>query len=155
VIPEARARAVAEELEALLESAQRNPDMPVAALAIMNDEARAIRSEHRIGREEAAGELHFVRIGRDRLERNRLQPVARRVGAVEHRENAGHRERGALVKRADARMRVRRAHDARVRLPGKIDVVGVATLAAQETIVFLAAERLSDPSRRFFQAWAG
>ena len=33
--------------------------------------------------------------------------------------------------------------------------LAVADFAKQRKVVFLAAERLSDPSRRFFQAWAG
>jgi len=41
-------------------------------------------------------------------------------------------------------MRVRAAHDVRVRLPGLVDVVGVAAGAAQELRVFRALDALTN-----------
>src|SRR5262249_56635416 len=64
--------------------------------------------------------------------------------AGEDAEHARHRLRRSRVDGFDAPMRDARAQDVRVRLVGQADVVGVTALPAQESVIFLADQGLTD-----------
>src|SRR5205807_10060949 len=64
------------------------------------------------------------------------------------RQHPGHALRPLGVDALQPPMRVRAAHDVRVRLPGLVDVVGVAAGAAQELRVFRALDALADAVSR-------
>ena len=98
-----------------------------------------------------AGELHVVARLRQRIVRDRPKAVGLAIGAGEHAEHAGHRQRAGLVDRDDARMGVRRAHHRRVSLPGKIEVVGEAALADEQPRVFVARPGLPDEAEAGFR----
>ena len=67
------------------------------------------------------------------------------IGAGEDRERAGRLQGRFGVDARDLCVGVHRAHDDRVRLPGKIDVVVKATLALDEADVLEPLDRLPDP----------
>ena len=89
------------------------------------------------------GELHVVARLRQRIVRDGAEAVGLAIGAGEHAEHAGQRQRSGLVDRDDARMGVRRAHHRRVGLPGKIEIVGEAALADDQPRVFVARHGLA------------
>src|SRR4030095_9567950 len=73
------------------------------------------------------------------------QPVdTGQVLARVHGDDAGRRLGLARVDLPDLRVRVRRAQEMRVRVIGRIDVVGVLSRAGEETVVFLALDRRAD-----------
>ena len=87
----------------------------------------------------------------------RLSPSASASCAGEHREHARHGARLRRIDRADARVRVRRAHHGRVGLAGKIEIVAVAAASSDEPQIFLAANRVSDTcvhDAYAFNVWA-
>jgi natural product biosynthesis luciferase-like monooxygenase protein len=100
VIPEARARAVAHELEALLDSAQRNPGASVATLAIMNDEARAsvVAEPNRTLRDVRASCIH--RLIEEQVARTPEQPAV-----VFENETLSYRELDARANRLARHLR--------------------------------------------------
>ena len=67
------------------------------------------------------------------------------LGAVQNGEHARHARSLLAVDRFDGGVRVRRANEVSVSLARPIDVVGVVTLAGNETLVFLAAHRGANP----------
>ncbi len=98
-------------------------------------EAAMRRGEHRRAVGTLARERH----------RHRAEPVAREVGAREHREDAGRRRGRGRIDRPDPRVGVHRAHDDGVGLAGKVHVRVEAALAAQEPDVLEPLDPLSDP----------
>jgi hypothetical protein len=72
------------------------------------------------------------------------EAVGGRVAAGQHREHAGQGERGGGIDRADARVRVRRAHEGGVDLAGQGDVVAEAPAAGDQARILLARERLAE-----------
>jgi hypothetical protein len=77
------------------------------------------------------------------------EAVGGRVPPGQRREHAGQGERGSVIDRADARVRVRRAHEGGVDLAGQADVVAEAPAAGDQTRILLARERLAEaPGRR-------
>ena len=97
------------------------------------------------------GELHVVARLRQRIVRDGAEVVGRAIGAGEHAEHAGHRQRARLVDRDDARMGVRRAHHRRVGLAGKTEIVGEAALADDQPRVFVARHGLADEAEAGFR----
>jgi hypothetical protein len=71
--------------------------------------------------------------------------VGLEIGAGEDGEDAGPGQGGGRVDRLDAGMRVGRAQDGRVGLPGKIDVIEIATAAGEQSQILLADNRLTHP----------
>ncbi len=71
----------------------------------------------------------------------------RKIRAGQHRDDAGHAGRGLGVDLFDFRVRMRRTDEIDVGLARTIDVVRVLTLAGNETKIFLAANRSTDPGR--------
>ena len=76
--------------------------------------------------------------------RDRPEPVGDIVGADQHCERTGCGECCSLVDRDEARVRVWRAHEHRVRHSAQCDVVGKAASADQQPEIFLAPHRLPD-----------
>jgi hypothetical protein len=73
----------------------------------------------------------------------------REVGAGPDAQHARHRLRGCGVDAANDAVRVAGAHDPGIDLAGQREIVGVFTLAADQRVVFLAADRL--PNAEFLQ----
>ena len=71
--------------------------------------------------------------------------VVRQVRAGPDAEHAGHCTRGTGVDIADHAMGMGAPDDPGMGLPGELEIIGVPALAADQRIVFLAADRLSDP----------
>ena len=97
------------------------------------------------------GELHVVARLRQRIVPDRAEAVGVAIGAGEHPEHAGQRQRSGLVDRDDARMGVRRAHHRRIGLAGKIEIVGEAALADDQPRVFGARPGLPDVAEAGFR----
>ena len=76
--------------------------------------------------------------------RDGIAAVGQKIGAGEDRDHARRFFRAALVDRADARMRVRRAHDRRERHVRQHDVRKIAPAAGEKAQILLARNRLSD-----------
>ena len=113
------------------------------------DEAHLVRGQREMRRDEdlravAVGEEDVRRARRERPVRDGFQTVAQRVGAGEHGEHAGERERLRGVDRDDARVRVRRAQHGGPGLAGEVDVVAEAAAAGEQARVLLARDRLAD-----------
>jgi hypothetical protein len=70
--------------------------------------------------------------------------VRRVVRAGEDRDHAGRLRRARGIDRPDARVRVRRPHDERIRLAREVHVIGVAPEALDEARVFDTAHGLPD-----------
>ncbi len=85
------------------------------------------------------------RAGAERRQRRR---VLGDVLAGDDANDAGQRLGRRRVDRDDLRVRVRAAHDRRVRHAGQLDVVEVAALAAQEARVLDAVDALAEPAAR-------
>ena len=66
------------------------------------------------------------------------------IRAGEHRDHARRGARRRDVDAPDPRVRVGRAHEARVRLAGQVDVVAVAAVADEQARVVLAEDRLAE-----------
>jgi len=79
--------------------------------------------------------------------RDRPKPVGEVIGAAQHREHAGCRERRLLVDRDDAGMGMRRAHDHSVGHTRQRDVVAKAAISGQEATILLTPHRLTDAVR--------
>ena len=77
-------------------------------------------------REAAGSRLHIGRRRERGIVRDRPEPVGDIVGPGQHRERTGRGECCCPVDRDDPRMRMRRAHEHRVRHPAQCDVVGKA-----------------------------
>jgi hypothetical protein len=73
--------------------------------------------------------------------------VGGKLRAGEHREHARARERGFRIDALDGRMRMWRAHEHRMGLPGAVDVIGVMAVPRDETLILLAADRRTDSGR--------
>jgi hypothetical protein len=86
----------------------------------------------------------LVRIRGERAVPDRLDAVGGEVGAGQHRHDPRDGERRRRVDAADARVRVRRADEADVKLPVGVDIVAVAAGAGDEARVFLAQDVLAD-----------
>jgi len=101
-----------------------------------------------------AHDIGHQRIARRRRQQRRLRQ--RRQLAERHRaeavlfdqllagidgENAGRRRRGRGIQRRDARTRVRRAHEHRVRQAGEGQIVEIAAAAGQQAPVFPPRQR--------------
>ena len=109
------------------------------------DEAHLVGGQHGIGRNAerravAVRELDLVGIDRDRLGRNRRQPIRGGVLAGQDGDDPG----DLLPDGKYSCVRVRRAHHAGMHLPRQAPVVGVTAGAAQQAIVLLAGNRLAD-----------
>ena len=90
-----------------------------------------------------------VDAGQDAGRRQRAQ--RRNIGGRQHQPHARHRSYSLEVVNAESRMGVRRAHHDRVqRLAGR-DVGDIAPCPAQQRIVFLARERLTES--KFHRHW--
>src|SRR2546422_3223281 len=89
-------------------------------------------------------ELEIVRVGRYGVMRDDAEPILGDVSPCENSEHARHRPRPLDLDRDDAGMRVRRAHDRRVHLAGKREVVAEPPAAPKQAIVLLAPDRLTD-----------
>ncbi len=101
---------------------------------------------HAIGGENRAwrvGPLAAVLVGHRDEAWNEAETVGLRVGAGQHGEHAGHPRRLGGVDAGDARVRVRRPDDRRVRGMGEMHVVGIAARALQQRGVFDAGDGLS------------
>ena len=110
-------------------------------------EAHAVGRHRRMGRDEghvAAADHLLVRVSRHRAMGNRLHAIGGGVFAGEDRDHARSGERGFGVDASDARVGVRRPHEARVGLAGQVDVVAVAAVAHEEARVLLAQNRLAE-----------
>ena len=95
-------------------------------------------------REAAGSRLHIGRRRERGIVRDRPEPVGDIVGPGQHCERTGCGECCSPVDRDEARMRVWRAHEHRVRHPAQCDVVGKAASAGQQPKIFLAPHRLPD-----------
>ncbi len=102
-------------------------------LADVADRVDGERALRRPGGRRAVGTLEVG--GLD----ERLHAGAHEVRAGDDREHAGQRHRRRGVERGDARVRVRRAHEDDVRLPGQREVVGEPAAAGEERVVLHAA----------------
>src|SRR5271169_3110907 len=97
------------------------------------------------------GQLHVVaRLGQW-IVLDGAESIGRAIGARVNAEHAGQLERRGLVDRDNARMRVRRAHHRRLRLPGKTEIVGEAALPGDEPRVLGARPRLPDEAEAGFR----
>ena len=67
-----------------------------------------------------------------------------KIGAGPDAEHAGHRFRRRGVDAANDAVRVARANDEGIGLPGQVEIVGVFALAADQRVVLLAADGLPD-----------
>src|SRR2546422_1010332 len=92
-------------------------------------------------------ELEIVRVGRYGVMRDDAEPILGDVSPCENSEHARHRPRPLDLDRDDAGMRVRRAHDRRVHLAGKREVVAEPPAAPKQAIVLLAPDRLTAAGR--------
>ena len=101
---------------------------------LVPSESRARRAVHR----PAVAERHRMHDGE--LAVAGVRPVLGREGE----EHAGHCFGDSGVDREDARVSVRTAHERAPRRVRQTDVVDIATLAAQETVILAAAQRLAD-----------
>ena len=116
-------------------------------------EPHAVGGQRRVRGDEvlravAVRELRLVRVGRNGAVRNRLEPVGGRVGPGEHGKHARRLERGGGVDADDARVGVRRADEARVRLPRRVEVVAVPAAADDQPRVFYAAHGFAEALAR-------
>jgi len=112
-------------------------------------EARGIRRQHRMRSDEdarplATAEGELVRIGRHRAVRDGRQAIGQGVPAGEHCDHAGHSQRPGGVDAPDARVRVRRADELRLRLARLVEVVAIAPPSGDQPRVFLARHRLAE-----------
>ena len=82
--------------------------------------------------------------GAERM-RDRPQPVGQEIAAGQHRQHARHCARRRGIERADAGMRVRRAHHRRIGEVREGEIVAVAALADQQPAILPAPHRLPDP----------
>src|SRR5712664_1785902 len=76
--------------------------------------------------------------------RERPEPVGDEIRAREHYKHTRGRQRGRRIDAHNARMRVRRADDRRVRLAGKVDVVRVTPGAGDEARIFPTTYRFAN-----------
>ena len=75
---------------------------------------------------------------------DRFQAVGAQVITTQHHNHARHRKRRGGFDAADARMRVRRARNHRIRLARQADVITEDTLAGQKMQIFLAPHGFTD-----------
>jgi hypothetical protein len=99
-----------------------------------------IRGEHRIGHCLARA---AVAVGQRGEKGDRADAVARQVGGGVDREHAGGGGGLRSVEATDPGMGMRRAHHVEIDLAGQVDVVGVAAMAGDETVIFKAPDRLA------------
>ena len=85
------------------------------------------------------------RAAQQRPVRDRLKSIRQQVGAGEHREHAIRGARLRRCDRADARMRMRRAHHHRIGLARQVDVVAETAGAGDEAQVLLPPDVAADP----------
>ncbi len=69
----------------------------------------------------------------------------RHVGGGPDPEHARHRLGGRCVDASDGAVRMAGTDDPGVGLPGQAEIVGIFALAANQGVIFLAADRLPDP----------
>jgi hypothetical protein len=100
------------------------------------DRGRHPQTHHHVGRPDHAG---IVRDG--------LQSIRDVVGAGQDSDRAGRARRLGRVNRADARVRMRRAHQHRMYEVRESQVVAIAPLALKEAHILLAANRLPNAVR--------
>jgi hypothetical protein len=79
--------------------------------------------------------------------RDRSDAIGHEIAPGEHAEHARHLERRRRIDRHDVGVRVGRAHERRVGLIRRIEVVGVASLTRQETIILASPDRRADTER--------
>ena len=97
------------------------------------DRADAADAHDQVGRPHEAGIVW-----------NGHEPVGDVVGAGEDGERARHRKRRRRLHRADARMRMGRAHEGRMRHPRQHEVVAITALPGQQAEILLPPHRLAD-----------
>ncbi len=68
-----------------------------------------------------------------------------KIGSGPDAEHARHRLGGRRVDAAEDAVGVAGTHDPGIGLAGQVEIVGIFALAAHQRVVFLAADRLSDP----------
>src|SRR5215470_11540647 len=90
----------------------------------------------------------FVWVSRHRTVRNRLYAIRRGIDPGEDCDHAGHGACDGSLDASDARVRVVRAHEARMDLTRQVDVVAVAATADDQTRVLLAEDVLAYALRR-------
>ena len=119
-----------------------------AAALRQNDRHRLADVPHALARERPARRLGHRRavVRADRPQRtHRPDAVRRHVGADEDRDDAGGGRRRTDVDRADARVRVRRAHDRAVQCIGNGEIGDELAAPREEAQVLLAEHPRPDP----------
>ena len=120
-------------------------------IAVRDDDGDGIADIERLAVRQSGKRAHLHRravLGMDRPAADmRADLVGGRVRAGEDRDDAWRTSGGLEIKAVDRRMRVRRAHKIGVGLPRTIDVVGIVTLAGDETNVFLALDGCANAGR--------
>ena len=76
--------------------------------------------------------------------RDRPEPVGAVVGAGQHGENTGRRQRRSLVDLDNPRVRMGRANEHRVYQAGRCHIVDKTAASCQQAEIFLAPDRLTD-----------
>jgi hypothetical protein len=126
-------------------------------VVIDQDQLRRILGHIAVGGNDAGDRvaMETYLVHRQRGHPGRLQPLDRRrhfqaAGPLVdfmtgyHCDNAGHRFRLLQVEAGDARMGVRRAHEANMQRTRNFDIVDISSLATQQAWVLLARDRLAD-----------
>jgi len=75
--------------------------------------------------------------------RHRLHAIRHGIGTREHGDHTGRGACGDGLDTSDARVRVRRAHEARVGLTRQVDVVAVTAAAGHQASILLAEDVLA------------
>src|SRR5262249_1784876 len=81
---------------------------------------------------------------RQRIVRDRIEPVGEAIGAAEGPEHAGHRARFREIHTADARMGMRRTNHGEVTLAGGGKVIAETAGPGDEAEGFFAGKRRAD-----------
>ena len=105
------------------------------------DEADAALGEQRLYADEP-GRAVAPFAGHRRTQR--AEPALFELRSCQYRQHTGRRARGGRVDRGDVGMGVRRAQHIGTGLALRVDVVGVAPAAAQQTKIFVAYYRIAD-----------
>ena len=95
----------------------------------------------------AAAQRNLVRIDRHGTVRNGPKAIGLGVPAGENGDHPRPRQRAADVDADDAGVRVRRADDEGMGLPGEVDVVSEPALAGDQPCVLAAADGLAEALR--------
>ena len=116
------------------------------------DMARLVRRKQHVRTDEQRAplrrmQLHVEFCLRQRIMRDRMKPGGETVGAAERAEHARHRAGAGEIDAANARMRVRRAHDRGVALPRRVEVIAKAAGAGRQPRVLLAGQRMADETK--------